>query len=461
MDRLMGDQDWSLVSKLNMKDSLKPYCLSAENNIYYYNHQHLIVKDNITARSYLANDALHFGDSYHGGPGTGVPDVYAKSDYSDWLDNIYSDFKKDLADNFEEGWKKLMKYDRYSTRSYLLTKFPIPVIHWLETMDSASGLYDLAFSESIMDSLDFDYPAKEVKWWRFDQGTEQLVKKMLENIKTPEYYTTVTKIRPIKKDNQIEKVKLFFNKNQSRDYHHVISTLPLSIFRSLDTEECNITYKKKLAFRTLHYDHSVKIAIKFKTRWWEIINKIYGGKSSTDLPIRTIVYPSYGYDAEGGGVLIVSYTWAQDAARMGVLEKDTQKLKDLCLSNLAVVHKIPLETLEDDFQDIYIHDWYNDKYSQGAFALYGPGQFSTLFESIIKPELENRLHFAGEATSVHHAWIVGSLNSAYRAVWEMLDDGKRKLLTQQWGTIEEVEKPPSHSDANDTPSGLSRSSSFP
>jgi hypothetical protein len=30
------------------------------------------------------------------------------------------------------------------------------------------------------------------------------------------------------------------------------------------------------------------------------------------------------------------------------------------------------------------------------------------------------LHFAGEATSVHHAWVAGALASAWRAVAEIL-----------------------------------------
>jgi len=44
-----------------------------------------------------------------------------------------------------------------------------------------------------------------------------------------------------------------------------------------------------------------------------------GGVSSTDRPICKAIYPSYGMNKNEGATIIVSYTWSQDAARMGSL----------------------------------------------------------------------------------------------------------------------------------------------
>jgi monoamine oxidase len=55
----------------------------------------------------------------------------------------------------------------------------------------------------------------------------------------------------------------------------------------------------------------------------------------------------------------------------------------------------------------------------GAFALFTTGQFKNLYPNVTE-SVGGRLHFAGEATSVHHAWIVGSLNSAMRCVEEIV-----------------------------------------
>lgn len=43
-----------------------------------------------------------------------------------------------------------------------------------------------------------------------------------------------------------------------------------------------------------------------------------------------------------------------------------------------------------------------------------------MFPVITRPAGRGLLHFAGQATSVHHAWIVGALASAWRAVAEIL-----------------------------------------
>lgn len=452
MDRVIGDQDWSLIKKLkeggeNPTLNLKEYVLTAENNILYFNNQR--VKVNMK-KDYLVEDPLSFAV----GGMAAVPKEFAEKNYYDWLGPVFQEFKEALKKDFDTGWEKLMQADKYSTRSYLLEHaeyvdtngkeqkgFPPSVVNWFETMDSATGLYDMAFTESIMDSFDFDFPSgTDVKWKRFENGSETLITAMVKKINTkPEYNARVVSLSHLKaKDETKDQIEIKFANGKSQKFDHVISTLPLGVLRSIDTEGCEFSFAKRTALRSLHYDQSVKVGIKFRTRWWEKEpHNIKGGKSSTDLPIRTVVYPSYG---EGeSGVLIVSYTWSQDAARVGILVKDEQQLKHLCLSNLALMHGIKMDELEDNFVAMFAHDWYQDEFAQGAFALYGPGQFSYLFGGVIAPECNGRLHFAGEATSVHHAWIVGSLNSAYRSVWEFLSEKQKSLLESKWGTIEEVE----------------------
>ncbi|KAL2689192.1 hypothetical protein Neosp_003244 [[Neocosmospora] mangrovei] len=79
------------------------------------------------------------------------------------------------------------------------------------------------------------------------------------------------------------------------------------------------------------------------------------------------------------------------------------------------------------------HDYYNvgamrfpnntimkrDQHMSGAFAYFGPGQFSNMWQEIIKPNSFGQLYLVGEAASSHHAWIVGALESVIRAVYVM------------------------------------------
>jgi hypothetical protein len=102
------------------------------------------------------------------------------------------------------------------------------------------------------------------------------------------------------------------------------------------------------AIRSLAYDSAAKIAIKFKTAWWIEkggMNK-FSGISGTDLPIRVVAYPAWTDNDDPGKptVLIASYTWHQDATRMGSLINNSAKPCErealrLVLQDLATMFK--------------------------------------------------------------------------------------------------------------------------
>ena len=124
-----------------------------------------------------------------------------------------------------------------------------------------------------------------------------------------------------------------------RTYSHVISTIPLSCLRMVDTSQCNFSWDLQSAMRSLRYDAATKVGIKFKERWWERMGQV-GGVSNTDRPTRVVVYPSYGIGGTDA-TMIVSYTWAQDALRFGAFSgnRDSEKvLLDVILKDLADMH---------------------------------------------------------------------------------------------------------------------------
>ena len=61
------------------------------------------------------------------------------------------------------------------------------------------------------------------------------------------------------------------------------------------------------AIDAVPYAGSVKVGLQFKRRFWEEDEAIYGGISYTDLPIRQIGYPNYGFNRAGRGVLLGAY----------------------------------------------------------------------------------------------------------------------------------------------------------
>jgi len=156
-----------------------------------------------------------------------------------------------------------------------------------------------------------------------------------------------------------------------RTYSHVISTIPLTGLRTIDLSGAGLNVMQKTALRKLQYGPSIKIGMRFKSAWWTEKFGIVGGQSFTDLPIRTIVYPSYGVDsATPSTVLIASYCWTNDAERLGSLintgkTEYTEQLKELVLRNLAEVHNMPYDDLINEYEDMHAWDWNHNPLTGG------------------------------------------------------------------------------------------------
>jgi hypothetical protein len=131
------------------------------------------------------------------------------------VDDVTSDIFKEYADKFDnpdipfqDAWNYLIQQDPYSTRGYLLSKkqYPESVVDWLETFNTATGLYNNAFVESTMDALDFgsataatDAGTKEkldYDWYCIDGGSDHITDRMAKKVKTkPAMGMRVTRIK--------------------------------------------------------------------------------------------------------------------------------------------------------------------------------------------------------------------------------------------------------------------------
>jgi len=221
------------------------------------------------------------------------------------------------------------------------------------------------------------------------------------------------------------------------NFTHVVSTSTFANLRTINTDRVPMTYRQRQAIRTFGYGAAVKVAIKFKTRWWEQNGmKQFGGSSYTDRQSRVVVYPSAGLGESGPGVLMATYNWQQDAFRYGSLiqnpnwtslsappkeQPPSEKvLLDQIYADLATLHGVDEGKLRKDTLDYRAFDWYHNPNTMGAFAHFAPGQYSLLYNSVVHTAGYGRFHFAGEVASHHHAWVAGALDSANRVVEEIV-----------------------------------------
>ncbi|KAF7545287.1 hypothetical protein G7Z17_g9284 [Cylindrodendrum hubeiense] len=414
-------------------------------------------------------------------------DVLAKSP-SDVVAAALKDFIEDTKEKFKktrdeiakgegeikatELWTHLMKFDNMSVRQFLSSKDNGPgmtkgpgynynTIEWLETVTYGTGWYDQSLTECVLEELDFAIPKEEEGepkhnyWYCIDGGAQKVARLMAEKIKKPvQLNSQVLSINANARDRIDPKayVRMTLEINRTdpeskktdirhEDYFAVLNSTTLPALQRMNLKDAGLLWGTKQAIRALGYGASCKVAIKFKKPWWQLepFNINNGGVSRTDLPLRVCVYPSYNtreaegeeWNRESSSVLLCSYTWGQDAQRLGsLISPDTpdneEQLVSVLLHNLALLHANETKKYEDllcELKELYethhAWDWYRDQNMSGAFAYFGPGQFSNMWQEITKPNAFGQLYLIGEAASSHHAWIVGALESVIRAVYFM------------------------------------------
>ena len=96
-----------------------------------------------------------------------------------------------------------------------------------------------------------------------------------------------------------------------------IVALPFSTLRLVETSAA-LSPAKLRVVRELPYETAIKTFVQTRRRFWEKDDRIFGGATVTDLPVRGIYYPDHGRDT-GKGALLISYTWAEAAKSWATL----------------------------------------------------------------------------------------------------------------------------------------------
>ncbi|KAF8801940.1 hypothetical protein BYT27DRAFT_7341708 [Phlegmacium glaucopus] len=385
-------------------------------------------------------------------PTSGVSAEFIEVGVPALVDDVIAPFARMLVNDIvkggdtrsDDGWRYMMYNDAYSVRGYMATKYlpnsnfglppahiPMSVVNWCETHDEGTGHYDRALSERVLESIISRPSSEDVDWMCLGGGMHILpdaMKKQLDSDKKTKVNfkmgSPITKVGLTNKDAPLAVER----GSTVNNYSHVISTLPLPILRTIDLTDSKLSIDQNKSLRELAYSPAVKIAIRFDQAWWtlkESLN-IVGGQSFTDLPLRNIIYPSYGVDdSRPSETLVASYCWTSDAERLGALINTNQKtwddqLREVVLRDLALVHGIEYKFLKEHYVDMHAFDWGHNPESMGGFPLFGPGEFETLYTSMTVPAADGRLFFAGDAISVRHSSMVGALDSAWAAVHSLL-----------------------------------------
>ncbi len=192
---------------------------------------------------------------------------------------------------------------------------------------------------------------------------------------------------------------------------YVICTIPFILLARIDTD---FTTEIKGIVGSLSYEPSVKVALEFRRRFWELDDGIQGGYSFTDDPALYVVYPSHGFGGAGG--LITNYYYGTpDALRLSALHPE-ERVR-LAVGDLERLHP----GVSSDLVSAISVSWERTPGSAGCFGAWTDHARARDLPRVAAGD--RRVLFAGEHISQIPAWMEGSVQSAHAAL---------RLLQERW-----------------------------
>lgn len=250
MDRVIGAQNWSLISYINERVAGKdqvvqiPYIFTANNTFQLFNNVLAPIQDAATANRFnvtLLKDGVAVSTL-----NTGVASAIftAQINSTGTLATLSTDFLK--------GFNQLMNVDTYSPRSYLLSKgFTTQEIDWMETVTSITGKFNTdSMTQSVMDQWIFEHADPGLQYTAINGGMDMITKGMTQIIKNKPIMNS--RITAIQHDGAGPSLKITTD-GGAPSYAHVVSTVPLGALQAIDMTELNLDYFRTSAIRSLKY----------------------------------------------------------------------------------------------------------------------------------------------------------------------------------------------------------------
>jgi monoamine oxidase len=307
-----------------------------------------------------------------------------------------------LQTHGDAAWESIYAdYDQYSLRQFLESR------GWSEGAIEMYGILNFVeadMNNALVEELREALGGNFVDMQEIVGGTDRLPVAFYERLRDRVRFGA--EVHALEQDT--DSVTVHFKTESGRfsisgDY--AVCTVPFGVLRTVEGID-GFSRAKQRAIRQLNYAASTKVLFQVRRRRWEDEDRILGGATVTDMSIRRMNYPTPDPQTSRG-VLLASYTWSQDALRWDAMDEETRL--EQALDDVSRIHP----WIREEYEVGCSHAWYDDRFAQGAYAMFAPGQRSQLHGAIVAPE--GRIHFAGEHASLQHAWIQGALESGLRA----------------------------------------------
>ena len=196
-----------------------------------------------------------------------------------------------------------------------------------------------------------------------------------------------TKVERIKYHNETNRLTLQWRANyteqlESGDYDYAVITAPLPVVSRMRLPD--LPFAMRNAIDTMTYGSACKVALEYKSRFWEHFDRpIYGScDTSTDIPgLGSICYPSYGINGTGPGSILATYEIDPPMGVQWVAVPEEQHVQYV-VDAMAEIHgDIALE----EYTGKYARQcWQMDEFAAGGWASPTVGDHETYLPAFFK-----------------------------------------------------------------------------
>jgi monoamine oxidase len=188
----------------------------------------------------------------------------------------------------------------------------------------------------------------------------------------------------------------------------LVVTIPIGVWKAGAIEFDPPLREKENALSLIEAGHVVKIAFRFRERFWDDVNFLHTGDRFmptwwTSAPFRSPILTG----------------WAGGAAADALLAEGPESMQERALASLCTAWNVERKRVDALLVATYSHDWQRDPFSRCAYSYAAVGGKNAA-AALARP-LKKTLFFAGEATSSDETGTVaGAIESGRRAAGEIL-----------------------------------------
>ncbi len=250
------------------------------------------------------------------------------------------------------------------------------------------------------------------QWFRIDGGNDQLPQAFARKLADKIIYKAP--VIGIEQDSSSVRVRFSIHGAQeTMTGDRALCAIPATVLAGIDVSP-RFPPAKRQAVEQLHYESASRVFLQCRSRFWE--QQQLNGFAVTDQPAE-IWTSSFGQPGAAG--ILHAYTRGDVSLQLTELSESER------VSGTLEEMELVFPGARDHFEGGVSKCWSEDEWVRGAWAHTDEKQINQLAQP------EGRIHFAGEHISSQPSWMQGALESADRAVREILQVSRNATLSNK------------------------------